>query len=237
MKKTIAVLFSLASVAAFAVGNDLLISFSTPGPDVYADGTPVVAGECYSLVCTKADGSQEIVLNYQTKCAGKCSRVVYVVDETTAETYEGGTWGVYLLDTRDFNKDGKPSGLDDKGQPKVLNVKAAVSSASITDSGNFGSASASEGIAAEKYDLVAANVPQPEVKGIKIVGENVVVTVAKTRPFVAYTLISSKDAQTFSTPAPTGKSGDESGDIDIMMKKPEEGGVQFFKVSTVQTVQ
>ena len=62
MKKTIAALFAVASAAVFA--GDLLISFSTPGPDKYADGTQVLDGEYYSLVYTKADGSQEVVLNF-----------------------------------------------------------------------------------------------------------------------------------------------------------------------------
>ena len=231
MKKTIAVLFALASMAVFAVGNDLLISFSTPGPDMYADGTPVVAGECYSLVYTKPDGTQEIVLNYQTKCDKKCSRVVYVIDEADVENYKGGAWEVYLLDTRDFTKDGVPSGLDDNGQPKVVNVKAEVSSVSVADSGNFGSASVTDGVAAGAY---AAGIPKPVVKGIKIIGDNVVVTVANTRPFVAYTLVSSSDAKDFSAPASVGDRGDDSGDIDIMMSKPKDAGAQFFKVSTVQ---
>ena len=78
MKKTIAVLFAIASAAAFAGMNDLIVSFSTPGPDKYADGTEVKVGECYSLVYTKADGSQEIVLNYQTKLAGLSKALLQV---------------------------------------------------------------------------------------------------------------------------------------------------------------
>ena len=232
MKKTIAVLFALASVAAFAGVKDLLVSFSTPGPDKYADGTEVKVGECYSLVYTKADGSQEIVLNYQTKLAGKCSSVVYMVDEVTAAKYTGGTWGVYLLDTRDFANGGIPAGLDANGQPKVEPwVKAEVVS-SVASSGNFGSAKTDEAISAGAYDLAAAGVPQPTVTGIKIVGANVVVTVANTRPFVGYTLVSGSDVTEFSAPASTGVNGDSAGDIELVT--PKKDGAQFFKVSTVK---
>ena len=41
------------AVASFAAVDDTLISFSTPGPDKYADGTDVLAGECYALVWSK----------------------------------------------------------------------------------------------------------------------------------------------------------------------------------------
>ena len=232
MKKTVAVLFALASAVAVAGVNDLLISFSTPGPDKYADGTEVKVGECYSLVYTKADGSQEIVLNYQTKVAGKCSSVVYMVDEVTAAKYSGGSWGVYLLDTRDFANGGTPAGLDEKGQPKIAPwVKAEVVS-SVASSGNFGTAKADKAVAAGSYDLAAADVPQPTVTGIKIVGANVVVTVANTRPFVGYTLVSGSDVTEFSVPASTGVNGNLSGDIEIVA--PKKDGAQFFKVSTVK---
>ncbi len=231
MKKTIAVLSALVSAAAFAVGNDLLVSFSTPGPDKYADGTEVQAGECYSLVYTKADGSQEVVVNYQTRYAGKCSPVVFVVEESAAAKYKGGTWGVYVLDTRDFANDGKPAGLDNEGNLKVVNVKAPVV-ATIDSSASFANADTDATVSAGAYDLAGANVPQPRVTGIKVVGANVVVTVADTRPFVGYTLVSGSDACSFSAPGGTGVSGDLSNEIEIITPKAE--GAQFFKVSTVK---
>ena len=230
MKKTIAAICAFASAVAVAGMNDLLISFSTPGPDKYADGTDVQVGECYSLVGTKADGTQDVVLNYQTKLAGKCSQVVYMVDEVTAAKYTG--WDIYLVDTRDFAKDGKPAGLDDKGQPKIKNVQAPVAASVASSGSQFASATVKEGVAAGAYDLAAADVPQPEVTGIKIVGANVVVTVANTRPFVGYTLVSGKDATNFSIPAPTGTNGDLSGEIELIA--PKKDGAQFFKVSTVK---
>ena len=61
MKKTIAVLFAIASAAVFAGMNDVLVSFNslyTPDTDKYADGTTVLDGEWYALVCIK-DGKAD----------------------------------------------------------------------------------------------------------------------------------------------------------------------------------
>lgn len=231
MKKTIAVLSALISTAVFAVGGDLLISFSTPGPDKYADGTEVQAGECYSLVYTKADGTQDVVINYQTRYAGRCSRVIYVVDEATAGKYKDGTWGVYVLDTRDFNNDGKPAGLDNNGQPKIKNVQAPVVAAVATSDDNFATAKAKDGVSAGAYDL--SDVPQPKIEGIRVANGKVTVTVSNTRPFVGYALVYGNDMTKFSAPPPTGTNGDVSTDAVIELVVDQKEG-KFFKVSTVE---
>lgn len=233
MKKTIAALFAVASAAVFAGMNDLLISFSTPGPDKYADGTTVLDGECYSLVYTKADGSQETVLSYAGAKDGKCPPVVFIVNENDAAKYMGGSWGVFLVDTRVFAEGKAPAvaGIDAKtGLPKTVNTKAAVADA-IAGSGSFSTADASAGVAAGAYDL--SGVPQPKVTGIKVVGANVFVTVKDTVPFVGYTLQCGKDVSKFEIPegatASNGKADDE-----ITLVTPKKDGAQFFKVSTVK---
>lgn len=233
MKKTIAALFAGLTVAAFGGMNDLLVMFSTPGPDKYADGTQVLDNECYALVYAKGD-KQETVLTFPGAKDGKCPPVLFSIDEEdAAKNYQGGTWGVYLLDTRDFEKDptGKTlSGVDEAGQPKVVNVKASVEDG-IASSGGFNSASAQVGVAAGAYDLT--DVPQPKVTGIKIVGANVVVTVANTRPFVGYTLQSGSDVSNFAVPADTASvSGDAAKEINLVT--PKKDGAQFFKVSTIK---
>ena len=232
MKKTIAALFAGLTVAAFGGINDLLVMFSTPGPDKYADGTQVLDNECYALVYTKGD-AQETALTFPGAKDGKCPPVLFSIDEADVANYQGGTWGVYLLDTRDFAKDpsGKTlSGVDEAGQPKVVNVKASVEDG-IASSGGFKSASAQAGVAAGAYDL--ADIPQPKVTGIKIVGANVVVTVANTRQFVGYTLQSGSDVSNFAVPADTASvSGDAAKEINLVT--PKKDGAQFFKVSTIK---
>ena len=44
----------LLCAGAFAAQNDALVSFSTPGPDKYADGTTVLDGEYYAIVLCSA---------------------------------------------------------------------------------------------------------------------------------------------------------------------------------------
>lgn len=235
MKKTIAVFAAILSAAVFAGANDLLIMFSTPGPDKYADGTTVLDGESYALVWTAADGTQTTVLSVPRAKDGKCKDFLFIVDEKDAVKYVNGTWGVYLLDSRDFAKD--PTGqtlasLDDKGVPTVVNVKAALAD-EVAKSSGFVVADAEKGISAGSYDLAAADVPKPVVSGIKIVGANVIVTVKNTVPFVGYTLQAGDDVSSFVIPADAQSSrGDASGEIDLITTKKD--GAQFFKVSTIQ---
>jgi hypothetical protein len=235
MKKTIAALFAVAATAAFAGANDLLIMFSTPGVDKYADGTTVLDGESYALVWTAPDGAQTTVLSVPRAKDGKCSPFLFIVDENDAPKYKDGTWAVYLLDSRDFAKD--PTGktlaeLDEKGVPTVVNVKAALADG-ITKSTGFASALPAEGVTPGAYDLAGANVPNPVVTGIKIVGANVIVTVKNTVPFVGYTLQAGDSVSTFAVPAGAqSRTGDASGEIDLIT--PKKDGAQFFKVSTIQ---
>lgn len=235
MKKTIAALFAMASAAVFATAgvDDLVVTFSTPGPDKYADGTTVLDNECYSLAYKK-NGEIAPVLTVRAAKDGRCIPVLFSLSKQTASNYTGGEWGVYLLDTRDFAKDatGKTlAPLDKSGKPTVVNVTAAVedgfASAGISD------ATATKGVAAGSYDLAAAKVPQPEVTRIQIVGANVEVSVANTVPFVGYTLQSGKDVKNFSVPSgAVGSAGDTSSDIKLVA--PKGDGAQFFKVSTIQ---
>ena len=239
MKKTIAVLFALMSVAAFAGADDLLVYFSTPGPDLYADGkTTVLDGERYALVYTK-DGEQQTVLVYGGTGSdgkvygakdGKCPPVMFVVSDGVTK-YTGGEWGVFLLDTRDFESDptgATLSGIDEKTKlPSVINVKAAVSNAE----GSIASAATDKAVAAKDYDL--KDVKQPTVTGISIVGAQVYVTVANTVPFVGYTLSSGTDvSKPFTVPQGDGVRGDASKDITLVTEKKD--GAAFFKVSTVE---
>lgn len=235
MNKILAAVFALASAAVFAGANDLLIVFSTPGPDKYADGTTVLDGESYALVWTADSGEQKTLLALPLAKNGKCDPFVFIVDESDVAKYKGGTWGVYLLDTRDFAKDatGKTlAEIGEDGKPAVVNVTAAVKDG-VANAKGFVSAMAKEGVAASAYDLAAANVPAPKVTGIKIVGANVIVTVKDTVPFVGYTLQAGDDTINFAVPeGATSASGNDANEISLIAPKKEGG--QFFKVSTIK---
>ena len=123
MKKTIAFLAAGLCAGTLLAGmNNVVIQFSTVGPDKYADGATVMDGECYALVWTpdgatfgginsngdaigENDKGQKCTVAVKAPIAigGKCPNVQFQIDETYAEKYyPNGTWGVYLLDTRVF---------------------------------------------------------------------------------------------------------------------------------------
>ena len=231
MKKTIAVLFALATAAAFAGMNNLFITFSTPGPDKYADGATVLDNECYALVWTGADGKQQ-TWKYQSAKGGRCTLCYLNIDEAEAGAYKDGTWHVYLLDTRDFAADasGKTlAGVDkETGEAKLVNATAAIGDAFTATGGMSTSASSSTAVASSAYDL--SNVPAPKVTGIEVVGANIVITVKDTVPFVKYTLVSGDDVTEFSIPeGADSKNGAVDGEIKLMT--PKKDGAQFFKVT------
>lgn len=226
MKKTIAALFAIASAAVFAGANDLLITFSTPGPDKYADGKDVLKGESYALVWTGADGTQKTVLTFPTLEAGRCTPVLFVIDEKDVSKYSGGTWGVYLLDSRDYAKDATGATLADRenGQPKVVNVKAKVTKENVSET--MTSAAVTTAVSADSFEI-----PRPTVTGIKVDGANVYVTVKDVVPCLEYTLQSGSDAKNFVVP--DGVKKDSSSTIEqITLTVPKQSGAQFFRVVT-----
>lgn len=234
MKKLLMSLFAVACTAVFAGANNLLVTFSTKGPDKYADGKTVLDGECYALVWLAADGSQEIVLTAPIAKDGKCPAVLFQLDEAEAAKYVNGSWGVFLLDTRDFAKDatGKTlAGVDEKGAAKVVNTKAAVGSAFTAAGGQFASAKTSGAVAAGAYDL--SNIPTPKVDGIQIVGAKVIVTVKDTVPFVGYTYSVGKNGNDFAVPAGAmSASGDATGEIKLVLPKNADG--ELIQVETIK---
>ena len=128
MKKSLISAFAgLVSAAAFAGMGNVVISFSTTGPDKYADGSLVQDGETYALVWTKsgatfagkADENNKIVIKAPEATDHRCPYIQFQVDEEWVNANcPGGTWGVYLLDTRKFKADANGVLLlDDGGKP------------------------------------------------------------------------------------------------------------------------
>jgi hypothetical protein len=248
MKKT-TVFFAAAALcgAAFAAQNDALVSFSSKGPDVYADGTTVLDGECYALVwmangasglSVAADGSAtggEIVLAAPVAKGGRCPKVVFEVDAGDMKTkYQGGSWGVYLLDTRRWGADGaaKPAGTVN-GKVRLVNAAGAVPGAAVSvGSGASGSVGAVIGAAvASSATAVPAGAPTPEITGIRVEGANVFVSVKGTVPYLQYGLSSGStpDAVTEGV-SETPQTGASAPDEEIVLVAPAKSGGAFFKV-------
>lgn len=232
MKKLILGIAGLACTAVFAGMNNLVITFSTPGPDKYADGATVLDGERYSLVWTGADGTQE-TWTFATAKDGRCTTCFVNIDESKVSSYENGTWSVYLLDTRDFAADatGKTlAGVDEEtGKVKKVNTSAPIGDAFTATGGTFASGASNKPVASSAFDL--SEVPDPKVTGIEIVGANVIVTVKNTVPFVKYTLVSGDDVTEFSIPEGAVPSNGAVDEGEIKLMTPKKDGAQFFKVT------
>ena len=157
------------AVASFAAVDDTLISFSTPGPDKYADGSDVLAGECYALVWSadgvfegiKADGTtvdpaDKVVLLAAVAKQGEngtyCPPLLYQVDAELAATLNKGVYAVYLLDTRVTAADGAVAvgGLDENGKLKAVNSYGSVSGDTKAAAGAGAIAQANEAALAER---------------------------------------------------------------------------------------
>lgn len=255
MKKTlIAACAMVASAAVFAGMDNVVISFSTPGPDRYSDGTFVEDGECYALVWTPsgsefsgistngvAEGNSKVVLAAPLAKDRKCPRVVFEIDEDyVSANYPAGTWSVVLLDTRVFvinPEDGKPvidanTGnrvVASKGNEKNVNGYGVVGSAKAASAVKGASAEAMGGVQASS-GTVAAGVPAPVVKDISFHGDNVYITITSTRPAYKYTLKSGDAPDAITADAGANPEfGSES--EDIILVTPKKAGGEFFKVN------
>ena len=235
--KNIVSLFAATALcgAALAAQNDALVSFSTKGPDKYADGAPVLDGECYALCWSKdfskfaiksdatADGG-EVVLKAPVAKKGRCPKIVFEIDADELSTkYKGGEWAVYLLDTRTFAADG--TARVSRGATKV-NTAGRVASAS-TFAGSTTVASIVGTAASTTQVAAGVTLPETRVKGIRVEGGYVYITVHGA-PFLGYTLASGD------TPDKIGDASDASAmptaEEEVTIVTPAKAGGSFFKV-------
>jgi len=243
--KTIAFLVTgLLAAASFAGMNNLVVTFSSQGPDKYADGTTVLDGECYALVYTRSgkqfngiagDGTaigdySKVNGTYDNKVMiaapiakdGKCPQVQFQIDETYRNAkYPGGTWGVYLLDTRRYKTDEDgviTEELESVGNSKQVNGYGKVAT---LGAGNFTSAAA--GIAAVGEGAKFGEGAAVKVKDIKFIDENVQITAEAPAN-------SRVSLQAGDEPANLGQVGGEKyGDKEVIFITPKSNG-NFFKV-------
>ncbi len=256
MKKFIAICACAASVWAFGAANDVILTFSSKGPDTYADGTQVLDRECYALVwipngstgfAIAADGTEvdpaqgKIVLTLPVAKGGRCPTIAFQLGAGVADKYTNGEWALYLLDTRKVAANGKVTlaGVVN-GRAKAVNAAGLVTSGSVkaknTRDDNdtapaslkAGASAASAGVAS----VVPANAPKPEIKGIKVEGGYVYVTVANTAPYLQYNLTAGDTPSTISEEraAETPVNGSESVDEEIILVTPAKEGGGFFRV-------
>lgn len=120
--------FLAIAVFSFAQGAERPpLEFSTPGPDVYADGTPVLPGEVYALVWTRdgvkfegvdldgrpvnsADNAVVVAASlakrkktHDGRVVGYLPSTVFTLPENFAESHPNGRYAICLFDTRRSN--------------------------------------------------------------------------------------------------------------------------------------
>ena len=189
------------TLTADVTSNRHLI-FWTNGPDRYADGSPVLDGESYALVCTKsgavfagfnADGTlvdaQTSTLVHSAPLAlkGRCRYTDFIVDADFAAQHAKDEWKVYLLDTR--RRSGELAPRDANGDLTRVN------SFGETDGKvRFGATAGLQGAALLAAGSVAGTLssadfaPVPQITDIRIVNGKAVLTVQNTVPSLDYDL-------------------------------------------------
>ena len=233
MKKILMVAAVLAGVTCFGAQNDTLLTFSTKGPDKYKDGTTVLDGECYALVWTKtgatfggfgADGklkseTDKLVLVASVAKGGCCPSTLFEISAKDAEQYEGGTFALYLLDTRVVGPKGvvvgAKSGVFSK-LPKVATVSGF--GAVAQQSSDTGSVTGDAG-QIESYTELQA----PTITAIELGEATITITVEGLVPEAAYFVVPGSTPTSFK---PATKA-DQVGNKLTVERKDDES---FFKV-------
>lgn len=244
MKKSL-IMLGAAFMATVAVAgmNNLVIAFSSTGPDRYADGTVVKDGEIYALVWAptgaefagfNSDGTVvgdecKLVVKAPSALDGRSQRVLFQIDEDYLNaTYPGGTWGVYLLDTRVFAVD--ENGViekDAEGNPVVKSVKGKsvkgwVQVGESIEASAYASTGTTSGLTIDNMSV--ANV---RIERIAFEGDQVLLYVSDADAG-KYELLSGDQVDTMSSDGKD-RSGNGSGEAVIVC--PKKAGGQFFKVN------
>lgn len=242
MKKLLIAVSALTSAMALGAAEYSALSFSTVGPDTYADGTTVKDGECYALVWTadgnfdglKVDGTvvdanDKLLVAVPFAKNGACEPVVFNIEEGLVS---GGQFGVYLLDTRKFDANGQATvmGVNASGKLTYVNsaklvqgeVKVASANGGTPASGAANAAVSGEGAVLTDLGPVA----QPRITDISFLGDNVVLTVEDADGRANWA------AQVGETPAADGTVGQAvGGGKTIKVVAPKTSGkTSFFKV-------
>ena len=190
--------FSVAAAiacGAFADAANTLITFSTPGPDKYADGKVVEDGERYALVWTADDQfdgfttdgqavnpAEKVIFKAALAKDGKCPLTLFQIDSKVAP--QGGNFFVYLLDTRG-SKDGTI----------VTGSAMAKSYAQAGGTANIAAVKKDATVGADGQSIVKTTagaivdktgVAAPKITGFKVVDSKVEITVANIFPGLMY---------------------------------------------------
>lgn len=261
-KKVKFVLWGLALLlagAAFAVDMEVFL-YAETAKEKYADGSPVLPGEWYALVWL-AEGETFQGFNADCTLVGADDEKNHFfkaqplapewVDEDGmgmmqfnidpgAYLSKGGTWNVYLLDTR------KVTGVDEKGKPTYA-VSEAVNQKAIPETVNAYGLEASgdavalddgfyneEGSKAEIVSAAPAGAEAVKVAGIRPAGDTVYLTVTNTMACLWYNVTrgdSPANATAEKNVARQPKNGKaDGGTIELEVPKGASDAMKFYRV-------
>ena len=248
MKTLIATLSAALAMGAIASSvEDTTVVVRTNGPDLYADGTQVLDGERYALCGSNgefagfnADGSlvneDDIVFGVAPIAKdGRCKAFLFTIDKDTAAKY--ANYSLWMLDTRVYGDDGAValSANTDAGKPAAVNAAAKTSALiAVTNGGAGGTAKDAVEAAVSVATGVPADAPQPVIKSIKVVGDNVEIEVENTVPYITYDVAAGDQpaADSFENgKAEAPKNGKATKTETITLVVPKAEGAQFFKVN------
>lgn len=229
----------LAASLAFADADDVRVSFSTVGPDYYADGvTQVVDGEWYALIWQAAEDTVvdidttlkavnpdecEVMLAAPLASGHRCPPVLFEVD--SADAKKTGIYRVYLLDTRDLSGNPSPSSKNTAGERVPVRVNGIAATSAEAAAGGSRIKVSNSTVAATFVETNVDNVAKPKIVGFDPSGDKVLITVTGMVPSVNYAITKGATLQTMETT--TVKLDSNDNNIAIEVKKDE---ANFFKV-------
>ncbi len=197
-----AALVAAATVAGAGVDDTVLV-FSTPGVDRYADGGKVMDGECYALVWTKkgcefggltADcrvisPDDRLVLIAPAAKGGRCPATAFEISSADAASFSGGTFGLYLLDTRVRDASGAVSLAKFEGaRPQTVNSVGAADAPSGQASGIGNAIAASAPVALGSVG-VYTEIESPRIVAIRVEGAEISLQVEGMSPAADYFVV------------------------------------------------
>jgi len=246
MKKTMMLVVAAMALAAFAVIEDsTILTFSTVGPDYYADGGVVTDGEYYALIwrdgsvpfsgfnvdgtLVNANTNVEALL-YAAPLAedGHCPETRFVVDGGFRN--ESGSYLLCLLDTRQYAANGTVTA---GGDPLRVQGYATVTNAHV------GFSHVRVAMAKPDYEpsVLPDDVPtKPVVTAIAVDDDQVEIAVTNTSDLVNYTLIVAPEIEpgmTFAEPNDIQpRTGNADPNAPIVLIAPRAAGEtnRFYKV-------
>lgn len=256
MKKMIFGLALLAGACAFASVDNVVITFSTKGPDTYKDGEKVVDGEVYALVWVSnkaengfagldTDGTlldkdhNKILLKAPVAKDGHCPNIQFEIDVDyyASAGLKSGQLFVYLLDTRRFQMDDGGIVKDGEGHPvvasvgdtaKLVNGYGAATDAIICD--QFAAANLSKSTETGVTAAVPEKGKQLKIKDIKLVEGNVWIYVSGSLQSMRYGVKMGKMPNELEDHV---KELYGSGNDDLIIITPQKEDSAFFSVESL----